>query len=102
AFYDHRMKIKDIPQLYAYSQVLVASDGYETKYGSIGSDWDRFFVWEGILDDNDLTKGNNHYIFKPTQEPMTSLEVLLRGLFRKEHLSEYLQDFIVYEKAAKF
>ncbi|MCM8808188.1 MAG: type I restriction endonuclease, partial [Candidatus Omnitrophica bacterium] len=34
AYNDHKIKIKDIPQLYVYSQILVASDGYETKYGS--------------------------------------------------------------------
>lgn len=101
AFYDHRIKIKDIPQLYAYAQILVVSDGYESKYGSITNDWDRFFVWEGIFDDNDLTKEDGYYIFKRTQVPMTSLEVLLRGLFRKEHLSEYFQDFIIYEKSGE-
>jgi type I restriction enzyme R subunit len=103
AFYDHKSKSADILQLYIYAQILVASDGLETKYGSPTSDWDRFFIWEGIFDDDDLAakeieEKHYYYIFKPTNQKMTSLEVLLKGLFRKKHLTEYLQDFIFYEK----
>jgi len=105
AFNDHKTKMKDIPQLYVYAQVLVASDGLETKYGSPTSDWDRFFVWEGIFSDDDveveeIEEGHFRYFFEGKE--MTSLEVLLKGLFRKEHLLEYLEDFIIYDKARAY
>jgi len=101
AFKDLKTKMKDIPQLYVYAQILVASDGLETKYGSPTSDWDRFFVWEGIFSDDDVVvreieEGHYQYIYNG--EEVTSLEVLLKGLFRKEHLLEYIEDFIIYEK----
>ena len=89
AYNDHKMKMKDIPQLYLYSQIIVVSDGYETKYGSPQSGWERFFNWEGIFSDDDLTK------------ELTSLEVLIKGLFRKEHLTEFINDFIFYEKSGE-
>lgn len=101
AFYDHKLKIKDIPQLYAYSQVSVASDGFETKYGSPTSDWEKFFVWEGFLSDDDLRVeeiDENLYRYFYKEKELTSLEVLIKGLFRKEHLLEFLNDFIFYEK----
>jgi type I restriction enzyme R subunit len=106
AYYDHKMKMNDIPQFYVYPQILVVSDGLETKHGAKTSDWDKFFIWEGIFDDDDLEAKQTedkhyHYIFKPTGQHMTSLEVLLKGLFRKEHLLEYLQDFILYESAGE-
>ena len=106
AYYDHKAKMEDIPQLYMYAQILGVSDGLETKYGSATSDWDRFFVWEGIFDDNDLEakqidENRYYYIYKPTKQEMTSLEVLLNGLFRKEHITEYLMDFIFYEKSGE-
>lgn len=106
AYYDHKNKMEDIPQLYVYAQVLGASDGLETKYGSTTSDWDRFFVWEGIFDDNDLEakeieEGRYYYVYKPENKEMTSLEVLMNGLFRKEHLAEYLQDFVFFEKSGE-
>jgi len=101
AFNDHKMKIKDTPQLYIYAQVLVASDGFETRYGSPTSDWERFFVWEGIFSDDDvkveqIDEHHNKYIYNG--EELTSLELLIRGLFRKEHFSEYLKDFIFFLK----
>ncbi len=104
AFNDHKTKMEDIPQLYAYAQVLIASDGFETKYGSPTSDWDRFFVWEGILSDDDveveeIEEGHFRYFFKG--EELTSLEVLLKGLFRKNHFLEYLEDFILYEQSGE-
>jgi len=104
AFNDHKTKMKDIPQLYAYTQVLVASDGFETKYGSPTSDWDRFFVWEGIFSDNDvkveeIEERHFRYFFKG--EELTSLEILLKGLFRKNHFLEFLEDFILYEKSGE-
>jgi type I restriction enzyme R subunit len=101
AYLDHKLKIKDIPQLYVYSQIIVASDGYETKYGSPTSDWERFFIWEGILSDDDIkveeNKNGNYQYFYNGKE-LTTLEILIKGLFRKENLIEYLNDFIFYEK----
>jgi type I restriction enzyme R subunit len=103
AFDDLDKKAKDIPQLYVYAQFLVASDGSETKYGSKTSGWDRFFVWEGIHDDDDIVAkraedGNYEYFVKATGQKMASLEIMLRGLFPRENLLEYLQDFVYYEQ----
>ena len=104
AFNDHKIKMKDIPQLYAYAQILVVSDGLETKYGSPTSDWNRFFIWEGIKSDDDLEvkeieEGHYRYFFEGKE--MTSLEVLLKGLFMKEHFLGYLEDFVIYDKAGE-
>jgi len=104
AFYDHQVKKEDIPQLYTYAQILVVSDGLETKYGSISSDWERFFVWEGIFSDDDVKArkvGERHYIYTYRGKQITSLELLIKGLFRKEHLSEYILDFVIYEKSGE-
>lgn len=101
AYNDHQVKMKDIPQLYLYSQVIVASDGYETKYGSPQSGWERFFYWEGIFSDDDvkkeeITKGYYRYLYQGRE--LTSLEILIKGLFRKEHLAEFINDFVFYDK----
>jgi len=104
AFNDHKAKIKDIPQLYVYSQVLVASDGLETKYGSTTSDWERFFVWEGVFSDNDVKIeqiDEDHYKYIYNGREITSLELLLNGLFRKEHFTKYLEDFIFFLKSGE-
>jgi type I restriction enzyme R subunit len=103
AFYDHKAKMKDVPQLYQYAQILVASDGLETKYGSPTSDWERFFVWEGIESDDDVEvkelEEGAIYIYKG--KTLTSLDVLLLGLFEKSRFLEFIEDFIIYDKAGK-
>jgi type I restriction enzyme R subunit len=101
AYNDHQVKMKDIPQLYLYSQVIVASDGYETKYGSPQSGWERFFYWEGIFSDDDvkkeeITKGSYRYLYQGRE--LNSLEILIKGLFRKEHITEFINDFVFYDK----
>jgi type I restriction enzyme R subunit len=101
AYNDHQVKMKDIPQLYLYSQVIVASDGYETKYGSPQSGWERFFYWEGIFSDDDvkkeeITKGFYRYLYQGRE--LNSLEMLIKGLFRKEHITEFINDFVFYDK----
>jgi len=101
AFLDHKAKMNDIPQLYVYSQIIAVSDGYETKYGSPTSDWERFFVWEGIQSDDDVEVKEieeGHYRYIHNGREITSLELLIKGLFKKEHLLEFINDFVFYEK----
>jgi type I restriction enzyme R subunit len=100
AYNDHQVKMKDISQLYWYSQVIVASDGYETKYGSPQSGWERFFYWDGIFSDDDVKKeeiGKGHYRYFYQGKELTSLEILIKGLFRKEHITEFINDFVFYD-----
>ncbi len=76
----------------------------ETKYGSTTSDWERFFVWEGIFSDSDVEIeqiDDGHYKYVYNGKEITSLELLLNGLFRKEHFSEYLKDFIFFLKSGE-
>jgi type I restriction enzyme R subunit len=104
AFDDHRNKKNDIPQLYVYAQVLVASDGHETKYGSRTSDWDKFFVWEGILDDDDIDVkklGDESYEYFYKGQKMTSLEIIIKGLFERTRFAEFVQDFVYFEKSGE-
>ncbi len=103
AFNDHKIKMKDTPQLYQYAQVLVASDGLETKYGSPTSDWERFFVWEGIESDDDveIEEFEEGAIYRWKGKTLTSLDVLLFGLFNKERFLEFVEDFVIYDRAGK-
>jgi type I restriction enzyme R subunit len=101
AYNDHQVKMKDILQLYLYSQFIVASDGYETKYGSPQSGWERFFNWEGIFSDDDvkkeeITKGYYRYFYQGKE--LNSLEILIKGLFRKEHITEFINDFVFHDR----
>ena len=54
-----------IPQLFWYSAFLIASNGTESRVGTITADWERFFEWKRIEREDEPRR--------------VSLEVMLRG-----------------------
>jgi len=75
----------EIPSLFTFNEVLIASDGVKALAGTITSDWERFMPWRTI-DGSELS---------PTNLPQ--LEVLLKGIFQKENFLELIRHFIVFE-----
>ena len=54
-----------IPQLFWYNALLIASNGTESRVGSLTADWERFFEWKRIEREDEPRR--------------VSLEVMLRG-----------------------
>ncbi|WP_297453099.1 type I restriction endonuclease subunit R [Persephonella sp.] len=75
------------PQIFYYNEILVISNLLETRIGSLTASYDRFSKWRGIKDKYDYQ-----------EDTIPSLEVLIKGLFNKERLLEYIKDFVVFEK----
>lgn len=73
-----------IPALFAYNEILVVSDGDQSRVGSLTADQDRFTPWRSIKDDR--------YPGAPT------LETVITGLFRRDALLDYLTHCIVFEE----
>ncbi|VVB65267.1 Uncharacterised protein [uncultured archaeon] len=74
-----------IPSLFYYNELLVISDGLDARIGTITSNWERFMPWKTI---DGKTK-------VPKTSPL--MEVLLRGVFKKEILLDLIRHFVVYE-----
>ena len=81
---------RDIPLLFNYNAFCVLSNAAETKVGSFTADWDFFFSW--LRPEDEKEKIDRALI----QEEGTSLERLLRGLFPKARLLDYIENFILY------
>ncbi|NPV54724.1 MAG: type I restriction endonuclease subunit R [Firmicutes bacterium] len=75
-----------IPSLFHYNEVLVISDGFEARMGSLTSNREWFLPWRTIEGDD--------------VAPLTSpqLEVLIKGVFEKSRLLRLLRNFIVFEE----
>ncbi len=75
-----------VPALFVYNALLVVSDGLEARLGSLTADKERFAPWR--TEDGAV------------EAPKSSLEmeVLLKGVFQKNTLLEYLRHFIVFEE----
>lgn len=75
----------DIPALFETNDLLIASDGYTARLGSLTADWSRFGPWRRIDGHQDI-------------EAELELEVLLRGLFERGRLLRYLRSYCVWEQ----
>lgn len=85
----HDLYKKEIPKIFFYNQVLIASDLFKTRHGTISSGWDFFTAWKGIESENEKNLDK------------TELELLTKGIFQKERLIDIIQNFIIYEADAE-
>jgi type I restriction enzyme R subunit len=73
-----------VPQLFAYNALLIASNGTDSKVGSLTADWDRFFEWKRIESEGEPRR--------------VSLEVLLRGTCDKVRLLDLVRNFSLFSE----
>ena len=74
-----------IPQLFAYNEVCVVSDGLEAKVGSYTAPFSRFSTWktkDGIADASQFED---------------ELSVTINGLFNKKTILDYVFNFVAFE-----
>jgi type I restriction enzyme R subunit len=80
----------DIPRLFAYNGLCVLSNAMQTKIGSFSASWEFFYPWLRVDDEREKVDRDS------IKESATSLELLIRGLFPKERLLDYIENFIVF------
>lgn len=86
AFYQLQTYKQDIPTLFCYNGVLVASDGHYAKAGSLTAGWDRFMEWKTV-------DGKKEALTTTPQ-----LETLVKGMLRPDVLLELARHFTIFEK----
>jgi type I restriction enzyme, R subunit len=84
--------LRDIPQLFYFNQICVLSNGIETRLGSFKSDYEHFFEWLKIEDEQE--KPNR----KEIKTQGVSLLYFAKGLLKKENLIDYIENFILFER----
>lgn len=76
-----------IPDLFNTNEMLIISDGVTARMGSLTADKERFSTWRTI---------DGHAI--DPLGAMRELETLVKGVFNKELLLDYLQNYILFEE----
>lgn len=82
---------RDIPNLFAFNQICVLSNGLETKLGAFNASYDFFFGWLKV--DSEKEKPNRAQI----RESGLSIVYFMNGLLRKERLLDYIENFILFD-----
>ena len=76
--------IKDVPNLFAFNQICVLSNGLETRLGAFNATYDYFFEWLKV--DSEKEKPNRENI----RNNGVSLVYFIEGLLKKERLIDYI------------
>ena len=80
-----------IPNIFAFNQICVLSNGRKTRIGAFNADYEFFFQWLKATDEKE--KINRKQIF----EDGISIEIFADGLLKKETLLDYVENFILFD-----
>ena len=80
-----RHYIQDIPQLFDYNALTIISDGMEALHGMYNASLKWFAPWKSLTGD------------ETEQRAELQLETILKGLFPKATLLNYLKNYIFHE-----
>ena len=75
---------QQIPALFWSNALLIASNGTDSRVGSLTADWDRFFEWKRIEREDEPRR--------------VSLEVMLRGTCDKMRLLDLVENFSLFSE----
>lgn len=76
-----------IPSLFTYNELLIISDGWDAKCGTLTSDYGRFMSWK--------TKDGQ----STADHLQPQMEVMFYGMLNKHTLLDLIRQFIVFEKS---
>lgn len=82
---------KDIPNIFALNQICVLSNGLQTKIGAWNAGYEFFFEWLRVNDEKEKIDR------KQIEIHGLSITNLIDGLFRKERLLDYIENFIFFD-----
>ena len=74
----------DIPALFWGNALMIASNGTDSRVGSLTADWERFFEWKRVASEEEPRR--------------VSLEVMLRGTCDKTRLLDLVENFILFSE----
>lgn len=82
--------LEDIPNLFAFNQICVLSNGLETRLGAFNATYEYFFEWLKEKEGQEIDR-------KAISEQGVSAEYFIDGLMHKETLVDYIENFILFE-----
>ena len=87
--------IRDIPNLFAFNQICVLSNGLETKLGAFNATYDYFFEWLKVDSEKEILDREAIYSSETIKD--SSVRYFVDGLLNKDRLIDYIENFILFE-----
>jgi type I restriction enzyme R subunit len=80
----YKHPLNGMPSLFWYNALLIASNGTESRVGTLTADWERFSEWKRI---------------ECEEEPRrVSLEVMIRGVCERTRLLDLVENFTLFSE----
>lgn len=76
--------LNGVPALFWTNAFLIASNGTDSRIGSITADWERFFEWKRVESENEPRR--------------VSLEVMIRGTCEPKRLLDIVENFTLFSE----
>lgn len=73
-----------VPALFAFNALLIASNGTDSRVGSLTADWERFFEWKRIAREDEPRR--------------VSLETMIRGTCDRARLLDLVENFTLFSE----
>lgn len=86
---------KDIPNLFAFNQICVLSNGLTTKLGAFNATYDYFFEWLKVSSEKE--KIEREKLLKANTVGESSVKYFIDGLLDKSRLIDYIENFILFQ-----
>ena len=77
----------DIPQLFWTNALFIASNGTESRVGSLTADWERFFEWKRVAREDESRRVSLETMIRGTCEPARLLDLIENFTLFSEHTS---------------
>lgn len=91
---NYRRYRQDLPALFAFNAVVVLSDGFDARFGTITSPWEHFYRWKR-LNESDADPAPHD-----DEEPLHPvLPLLLRGMCLPANLLDLIENFTLYDRS---
>lgn len=86
--------IRDIPNIFAFNQICVLSNGLETRLGAFNATYDFFFEWLKVESEKEVL--DREAISNAETAEESSVKYFVDGLLDKNRLIDYIENFILF------
>lgn len=86
---------RDIPNLFAFNQICVLSNGLETKLGAFNAQYEYFFEW--LKADSEKDGLNRQELLQAQSAENSSVRLFVDGLLDKSRLIDYIENFVMFQ-----
>lgn len=86
---------KDIPNLFAFNQICVLSNGLETRLGAFNTTYNHFFEWLKVESEKEGL--DREALQNASDASNSSVRFFVDGLLNKTRLIDYIENFILFQ-----